>query len=403
MAHAFLETFTVGMDSQTAVAVQSLLESQTLPEPIQATGEEEDVFQCGKCKRQFTTLGAFINHKQSRCVLQRQLSASQNVINHSSLLQAVNRAPQLIQAPFSQAGTLPAYATVSQSPLTQNMVLTDELMSFASVDQTLGASTIQLQQSAALQASGPLLSQVGSFNNRTSNVTILNALNTTSTLPSTSAFTSTVTANQVPLQNVMFTALPEKPITQTVTKPSPTKAGRKSAQASMVNASSNEDPAILRRKKPGETEEKKKLRCQYCDKAFAKNFDLQQHIRAHTGEKPFQCIVCGRAFAQKSNVKKHMSTHKVWPTGAGSTLPQQSPTQVSQIEVPVEEPPPPPQTSEVELEKELEDNHMIEHVEKGDKKNILVIDNSYICQYCNEKFKSYFQLKTHMIKHKSEQ
>ncbi|CAG2239084.1 unnamed protein product [Mytilus edulis] len=171
------------------------------------SGEEEDVFQCGKCKRQFTTLGAFINHKQSRCVLQRQLSASQNVINHNSLLQAVNRAPQLMQAPFSQAGTLPAYATVSQSPLTQNMVLTDELMSFASVDQTLGASTIQLQQGAALQASGPLLSQVGSFNTRTSNVTILNALNTTSTLPSTSAFTSTVTANQVPLQNVISNKL----------------------------------------------------------------------------------------------------------------------------------------------------------------------------------------------------
>lgn len=58
-------------------------------------------------------------------------------------------------------------------------------------------------------------------------------------------------------------------------------------------------------------EDKKKLRCQYCDKSFSKNFDLQQHIRAHTGEKPFQCIVCGRAFAQKSNVKKHMATHKV--------------------------------------------------------------------------------------------
>lgn len=57
--------------------------------------------------------------------------------------------------------------------------------------------------------------------------------------------------------------------------------------------------------------EKKKLVCQYCNKTFTKNFDLQQHIRAHTGEKPFQCIVCGRAFAQKSNVKKHMNTHKV--------------------------------------------------------------------------------------------
>jgi len=32
-----------------------------------------------------------------------------------------------------------------------------------------------------------------------------------------------------------------------------------------------------------------------------------------------------------------------------------------------------------------------------------MVDNSYICQYCHEKFKSYFQLKTHMVKHKSEQ
>jgi len=54
------------------------------------------------------------------------------------------------------------------------------------------------------------------------------------------------------------------------------------------------------------------LQCQYCDKSFTKNFDLQQHTRSHTGEKPFQCIVCGRAFAQKSNVKKHLQTHKVW-------------------------------------------------------------------------------------------
>ena len=54
------------------------------------------------------------------------------------------------------------------------------------------------------------------------------------------------------------------------------------------------------------------LHCQYCDRSFTKNFDLQQHTRSHTGEKPFQCIVCGRAFAQKSNVKKHLQTHKVW-------------------------------------------------------------------------------------------
>lgn len=53
------------------------------------------------------------------------------------------------------------------------------------------------------------------------------------------------------------------------------------------------------------------LKCTVCGKEFRKNFDLQQHIRSHTGERPFQCVVCGRAFAQKSNVMKHMATHKV--------------------------------------------------------------------------------------------
>ena len=40
----------------------------------------------------------------------------------------------------------------------------------------------------------------------------------------------------------------------------------------------------------------------------------------------------------------------------------------------------------------------------GQDKNIsIIVDNSYLCQYCPEKFKTYFQLKTHMTSHKSEQ
>ena len=33
----------------------------------------------------------------------------------------------------------------------------------------------------------------------------------------------------------------------------------------------------------------------------------------------------------------------------------------------------------------------------------IVIDNSYLCQYCPQKFKSYIQLKSHMTQHKSKQ
>ena len=41
---------------------------------------------------------------------------------------------------------------------------------------------------------------------------------------------------------------------------------------------------------------------------------------------------------------------------------------------------------------------------KGGKQNFkvkVVIDNSFMCQYCPEKFKTYLQLKSHMVNHKN--
>ena len=55
------------------------------------------------------------------------------------------------------------------------------------------------------------------------------------------------------------------------------------------------------------------LQCSYCLKCFRKNFDLQQHIRSHTGDKPFHCPICGKGFSQNSNLKKHIEIHRIWP------------------------------------------------------------------------------------------
>ncbi|KAK3086146.1 hypothetical protein FSP39_014292 [Pinctada imbricata] len=378
-----------GMDTQTAVAVQSLIESQ---EPV--TGEEEDVFQCGKCKKQFSSLMAFVNHKQTRCTGLRPIQPNLTTAVPSA---SVNNS-RMAQLPQS---SLPAYSTVPPSPLmTQNMVLTDDLMSFANVDQALGTSTLQLQ-GAGLQTASPFLPQVGSLSSRSPNsITIFSPANTTASLPSSgSAFTSTVTSNHIQIQPLPLAPVPaEKPLSHTVAiaKPSPTKAGRKSAQAQAglitVITDTNDPNAVIkmRRTKNGSLvpEEKKKLNCQYCNKAFTKMFDLQQHIRAHTGEKPFQCVVCGRAFAQKSNVKKHMNTHKVWPTGTGNNLPEQ----------------PTPETAENPEPAQLKQEENIGTTSSEPQKKVkVVIDNSYVCQYCPAKFKSYFQLKTHMIVHKNEQ
>nr|CAB3267924.1 ZF(C2H2)-26 zinc finger protein [Phallusia mammillata] len=120
---------------------------------------------------------------------------------------------------------------------------------------------------------------------------------------------------------------------------------------------------------------KKKFKCHYCNKMFAKNFDLEQHTRSHTGEKPFQCIVCGRAFAQKSNVKKHMISHKVWLKGKKS-FPQH-------------------------FSKETETN-----TEEKQNDSSVVADEevvSFVCEYCGKSFKSYNKRKSHMKEHKDKQ
>lgn len=155
MAQAIFEVLE-GMDNQTVLNVQSLLDGQggvLDPNTQNVSGttiqpmDDDDVFLCGKCKKQFNSLPAFMTHKREQCQSNTPSLATVSLASNNTYTSVPS-----ISAANRQVST---YITVPPSPLTHtlvqgNVLVSDEVLmsaisAFSSLDQPMTAMQGSIQ------------------------------------------------------------------------------------------------------------------------------------------------------------------------------------------------------------------------------------------------------------------
>ncbi|KAG7207563.1 hypothetical protein KM043_009187 [Ampulex compressa] len=285
MAQSIFDALTgVSLDSP---SVQSLLESQNLITEVEQSAidqDEEDIFQCGKCKSQFTSLHMFILHKRAHQKEQEQtVDLNQFLASEESQSARVEDSGQ----DATQYNLQESYVQTDQ--LGESIILEETDMLFSMDEEGTGYFTTGSTFSVPIILSSESLD---TFAN------------------------STITSENDLIKD------DSSEVPQVL--PSDISQGENVDNSESIDISIPDNSNVDSENNANQTQNLK-YKCGYCNKQFSKKFYWQQHERSHTGEKPYQCVVCGRAFAQKSNVKKHMSSHKVWPGTAIHSLPPEAP------------------------------------------------------------------------------
>lgn len=87
-----------------------------------------------------------------------------------------------------------------------------------------------------------------------------------------------------------------------------THSGEKSVQCTVCGKKYSRKSVLIKHMEEHTGVYTKTFPCDFCDRIFRSLYNMQNHRRTHTGEKPFRCDVCNHDVTTKSQLDRHLKT-----------------------------------------------------------------------------------------------
>uniref|UniRef100_A0A3P9K4K7 Zinc finger protein 341 n=1 Tax=Oryzias latipes TaxID=8090 RepID=A0A3P9K4K7_ORYLA len=401
-----------GMDNQTVLAVQSLLDGQggvndpnnqnvSAGSTIQSM-EDEDVFLCGKCKKQFNSLPAFMTHKREQChsgapSLSTVSLASTNIYAPVPSISSVQQNPANRQ--------VSTYITVPPSPLTHtlvqgNVLVSDDVLmsaisAFTSIDQPMASMQTPVQSNLSMHTSGVSYLQHHHHHHHHHHHPHHHHQHQQQQQPPLSLPSSQTAAHSLPAgapaQQPLSSQVPSSHSSSVVQVYSamPHMAAGGGGVAEIHSLGLQAYHPVQVPSQCGESQsfssapiyspEKQTTKTKTCGTAgnMAELGDFEK------------VIIPKQPRSAKKNSSGGSEAAEDLEDGVTEPLADAGSTQGEEIQPPVQMPADAPSDQNLPGQAQT--------------KQIVLIDSSYQCQFCAGRFRTYFQLKSHLTQHKGEQ